>query len=204
MSCKIIKSGILFSRHSHSSDGLTSYCKKCERKRQKLYIEKIAKTENKIVPKEKKCYVCKTTKKTNEFHKNKNSMDGINNKCKNCSSIHNKKYKKTYKDKPPKEKLINNIRSRIKKLILRKTANTKTLLGCSVEYLMKHLEERFYPNPETGEQMTWENKGLYGWHIDHIIPLSSFNLSDPDQLKKACHYTNLQPLWAKDNYEKGR
>jgi hypothetical protein len=49
------------------------------------------------------------------------------------------------------------------------------------------------------EYMTWENWSKYGWHIDHIKPLSSFNLTDYEQLKMACHYTNLQPMWAKDN-----
>jgi hypothetical protein len=61
---------------------------------------------------------------------------------------------------------------------------------------LKYLESKF----QSG--MTWENYGKNGWHIDHIRPLSSFNLIDDKQLKLACHYTNLQPLWAKDNLVK--
>jgi hypothetical protein len=42
-----------------------------------------------------------------------------------------------------------------------------------------------------------------GWHIDHIKPLSKFNLQDRNEFLKANHYTNLQPLWAEENISKG-
>jgi len=64
---------------------------------------------------------------------------------------------------------------------------------------MKHLESLFLPG------MNWENYGFYGWHIDHIIPVVKFRfetVDDPD-FKKCWSLTNLQPLWAKDNYKKG-
>jgi len=44
------------------------------------------------------------------------------------------------------------------------------------------------------ERMNWENYGRKGWHIDHIKPCVSFDLSDPEQQKQCFHYTNLQPL----------
>ena len=69
-------------------------------------------------------------------------------------------------------------------------------LGCTLNQLKTYLESKFQPG------MTWDNHGFYGWHIDHIKPLASFDLSDRKQLLEACHYTNLQPLWAKDNLSK--
>jgi hypothetical protein len=50
--------------------------------------------------------------------------------------------------------------------------------------------------------MTWQNYGYYGWHIDHIKPCASFDLRKPSEQRKCFHYSNLQPLWAKDNLQK--
>jgi hypothetical protein len=75
-------------------------------------------------------------------------------------------------------------------------------LGCTISKLKFHLQMKFHRNSRgKHEYMSWENYGE--WHIDHIRPLSSFDLSNPEQIKVACHYTNLQPLWAKDNLKKG-
>jgi hypothetical protein len=62
--------------------------------------------------------------------------------------------------------------------------------------LKQYLESKF----QTG--MTWKNWSKDGWHLDHIIPLVKFNLQDKQQFLIAYNYTNLQPLWAKDNLEK--
>ncbi len=67
-------------------------------------------------------------------------------------------------------------------------------LGCSIKFFKGYIEEQFDIN------MTWDNHGE--WHLDHIIPLASFDLSDREQFLKACHYTNYQPLWARDNLSK--
>lgn len=72
------------------------------------------------------------------------------------------------------------------------------LIGCSVSELKLYLESLFKEN------MTWNNwgKGEGKWHVDHIIPCAYFELSDPEQQKLCFHYTNLQPLWEKDNVSK--
>ena len=69
-------------------------------------------------------------------------------------------------------------------------------LGCSAEDACIYIEQQFKKG------MTWNNHGMKGWHIDHVIPLVAFNLTYEDQRRKAFHYTNLQPLWAHDNFAK--
>ena len=71
------------------------------------------------------------------------------------------------------------------------------LIGCSLEELKKHLESQFKPG------MSWKNRGRNGWHIDHIKPCASFDLSKSEEQHKCFHYSNLQPLWAKENLRKG-
>lgn len=76
-----------------------------------------------------------------------------------------------------------------------KSAKTKALLGCSIPELRVHLAAQFRPG------MSWDNHGE--WHIDHIRPCASFDLSRPEQQRECFNFKNLQPLWAKDNLSKG-
>lgn len=71
-------------------------------------------------------------------------------------------------------------------------------LGCSIEYFKGYLESKFHAG------MSWDNwkSNDSGWQIDHIVPLCRFDLSRREELLKACHYTNLQPLWGQDHKEK--
>lgn len=77
-----------------------------------------------------------------------------------------------------------------------KSQSTIRLLGCNIDFFIGYLESQFE------EGMSWDNYGLHGWHVDHILPCASFDLSDPEQQKLCFHYTNLQPLWAKENLAK--
>lgn len=92
-----------------------------------------------------------------------------------------------------------NLRARINTAIRRgyKAGSAIKDLGCTIPELKIYLQDRFLRG------MTWENHSRTGWHIDHIIPLSSFDLTDREQFLRAVHYTNLQPLWASDNIKKG-
>jgi len=94
-------------------------------------------------------------------------------------------------------RVLCNLKSRIPKLLKGTTQsnNTLKLLGCSLEFLRKHLQSKFTLG------MTWSNYGA--WHVDHIKPCASFDLTKESEQLKCFHYTNLQPLWAKDNLIKG-
>jgi hypothetical protein len=89
----------------------------------------------------------------------------------------------------------NRIRTFLKSKNITKNNSTYNIVGCPPIFLKEHLEKQFT------DGMSWENHGLYGWHIDHIIPLASAKTEE--EIYKLCHYTNLQPLWAEDNLKKG-
>ncbi len=107
-------------------------------------------------------------------------------------------YKKRYRE-DVEFKLAQRLRSRLRYVIAgnRKTGSALDLAGCTLDELRVHIESQFQ------EGMTWDNWTLDGWHLDHIKPCSSFDLTDPEQQKECFHYTNLQPLWAEDNLKKG-
>tara|TARA_R100000963_G_C4621481_1_gene88860 strand:- start:35 stop:931 length:897 start_codon:yes stop_codon:yes gene_type:complete len=99
-----------------------------------------------------------------------------------------------------KQNLSRRIRGALTKFKTRKNISTLKLTGIkSIQFLMHHIAKQFKPNSE-GVPMAWDNYGE--WHIDHIKPCSSFDLTCPIQQKLCFHYTNLQPLWAIDNLVK--
>lgn len=97
-----------------------------------------------------------------------------------------------------KGRIINTLRSRLGRVCkgLSDIETTKDLIGCDYENFKEHIENQFT------EGMSWDNYGLKGWHLDHIIPISRFDIENEEERKACFHYTNLQPLWAEDNWSK--
>lgn len=123
-------------------------------------------------------------------------------RIKHCDKI--KAYKREYYHRTKTNPIVL-LRSRIRVrlcMLMRRAITTKSrraveLLGCSVESFKLYLESKFEPG------MSWQNYGVHGWHIDHIVPVSLFDLTSPDHQKVCFHFSNLQPLWALDNIRKG-
>jgi hypothetical protein len=163
----------------------SSYCKKCNRE----YLRKYD-----LLPKTKvRDYIYTTT------HREQDRAS----QSRYSSSSHGRAYRKAYYQNRMKMdtnfRLRNNFAAIISTDIREgtKSSTTTKLLGCSIAFLRKYLERQLKPG------MTCHNWGIYGWHIDHIRPCASFDLSKPSEQRKCFHYTNLQPLWAKENLHKG-
>ena len=179
-SCKILKQKTEFNP-STNDRGYRYYCKECEKNKREAKKDK-----QKIYNK-------------NWYEKNKDKALSKNREYqKSNKDVRNALQRKNIKTNI-NFKLKMNLRSRLRQAIKtnQKSGSAVSDLGCSIEELKLHIESKFL------EGMTWENWSRDGWHIDHIKPLSSFDLADRQQLLEACHYTNLQPLWAIDNYRKG-
>jgi hypothetical protein len=152
----------------------------------------------------RKKYYIKNKDKIKEYDKlyRQNNKNIINDYYKNNKDIiqeNNKKYFITKYHNDIIFKINVCLRVRLNRAIKQdiKSNNTINLIGCSIEQLKQHLEQQFKPG------MTWKNYTFKGWHIDHIIPCSKFNMTKEEEQKKCFHYSNLQPLWAKENLSKG-
>ena len=196
--CKIEKSFDEFPSSKQHKDGKSSWCKECDRIKGKKYrVEH--KEERKIYNKK---YYLKNKKKiliqSKKYHlKHKEEIEIYNKKyCLEHKNEINKYYNKRRKT-DIRFKILGDLRNRIIKVLRgnNKSLSTMFLIGCEIDYLLYHLQSQFV------EGMTWDNHGE--WHIDHIKPCASFDLSKESEQHKCFNYTNLQPLWAKDNLTKG-
>lgn len=188
-----------------------NYKKEYYNKNKEIILKKIKESYNKERKSEyNKEYVIKNKDKLIQYAKEyrENNKEKIKesqkeyykkNKSKNRDKIN--KYHRYYdakrRSEDPLYKLKKNLRCRtrlaFKSKSWHKGGSTEKLLGIDYKRCIQHLERQF------AKGMNWENQGE--WHIDHIIPLASAKTEE--ELRKLCHYTNLQPLWASDNISKG-
>lgn len=214
--CKEEKNLTEFSKHKITKDGLCHKCKSCCKKHNKKHYQankEKTKEYNKKYRKANKERIKERKKKYYQANKEywKEYQENNKEKIKEYEKKYHKKYREANKEKinerskeylkerrktDPLFKMICYLRSRTYKAFKRKgySKNTKTqeVLGVDWEVAKQHIERQFTKG------MNWNNYG--DWHIDHIIPLAS--AKNKQELMKLCHYTNLQPLWAADNFRK--
>lgn len=195
-----------FYKDQSKKDGLENYCKACSKQ---------LKSGNKKTPrtmrlnelrqrKFKQCWRCKKIKSFEKFGKDSTRFDQLKPDCKSCSNTQTKidrtiKGSLYGKRDTPERKMRANLSNRLydllKRINCRKRNTTLQLVGCNRDQLAKYIEKQFK------QGMSWNNYGE--WHIDHKKPCVAFDLRKEINRKKCFHYTNLQPLWAKDNLLKG-
>lgn len=162
----------------NNDNALNNYYKKYQ-------VERVAERAEKLF--EKVCEICSNKYMTYKHNRMFCSMECYTESCS----------RRAKNDPATILKRCN--RDRIRDLVRQKIMN-KTLpssidyFGADGKTVVAHIESKFVSG------MSWHNKNL--WHVDHIIPLTAFNLLDETECKKAFHYTNLQPLWAEDNWAK--
>jgi hypothetical protein len=173
-----------------NKDGIHHKCKKCKKKEpyNKEYFKKYREAN-----KEKKAF---TNKKYRENNKEKIKLHKASDKYKKIKSTSDKKYYEKVKLNPSLL-IAMRIRTMISECANNKNRKTFDILGYNKNDLVLHLENKFTDN------MSWNNYGKKGWHIDHIKPLALFDLTKEYELKEAFSLSNLQPLWASDNCSKG-
>ncbi len=176
---------------------------------------------------ERECSTCEIIKPITDFHKCETRYGKASTTCKPCRKLQTKRDYQKRKDKirantseyyrnnkermsaaklkrqkerlktDPLYLLTRRLRCRLRDACLlkewKKHSHFRDYIGCTLPELKAHIESKFI------EGMSWDNHGE--WHLDHKIPLSS--AKTPEALYKLCHYTNIQPLWAKINLSKG-
>jgi len=131
-----------------------------------------------------------------DYQKNRKKRDATKDKwIKNNYEKHRAYHRQYWKDRRNNDinfRLQENFRQRINKVIKgeSKSLHSAEYLGCSIEEFLNHIKSQWT------QDMSWKNYGHYGWHVDHIIPLSNFDFTDIEQQKIALNYKNQQPLWA--------
>jgi len=159
--------------------------------------EKVREASRKYLPK-----VNKITKRRCNRAWDKRNPDKKRAICKRWAQNNPEKVKamrkRHYDKKSTTAKIAVRIRNRIRETITYgwKSQKTEILIGCTFEALKIHLERQFT------KEMTWDNYGIY-WHVDHIRPCSSYDLTLESEQKACFNFTNLRPLEKLENIRKG-
>ena len=174
-----------YNRNRAATDKLRSECRECRRKYRREHFEEDAARSLRHYYRNRKRVIERATL-WNKTHK------------KRRAEIVRKYHQKRQKEGDGQYALAKKLHMHVIRVLHGgESKKAVSLLGCSSEWFRRHLESLFEPG------MSWGNHGVRGWIVDHIKPKISYDLNDLAQQKQCFNYTNLQPLWMKDNIRKG-
>lgn len=188
-----------FNKDKYMKDGHTSQCKECRRN----YLKEYNKSEAGKKRDERYRKTDKRKQYIKEYYEDEENIE--RRKAWSREYIKQpwvRKKRTDYMRERRRTDELFNLRCRVSSYISSsirgknsKNDSSIEILGCDMEFYKQYLEERFQ------DGMSWDNYGE--WHIDHIRPIASFDLSKDDEMRQCFHYTNTQPLWAEENLSKG-
>ena len=195
--CKMVKTLNEFYKDSSQKSGYYPSCRTCKHNTVKELAQKYSLLAGRETKEKKVCSQCKKEKNVSEYSKNRCHKDGLDNVCKHCKRIYNCAYTKTRAQYDPEFKLHSNLRCRLGRALRgkSKTQTTRQLIGLDFEMFTKWIEYQLE------EGMTMQNYGSV-WQLDHVLPISSFNLLDEEELQKAMNWKNIRPLLPLRNIQK--
>lgn len=197
--CEEVKPKNEYGKQSKAKDGLRYSCTECRNKEYMSNREHNIKRSRKYYRNNKERMAIITKKyreKNRERYRESHQKYYQENKEAIKENVKRNHYKRM--DEDLGYRLLNRCRSRVYSALkaqnTHKAKRTIELIGCTVPELVKHLENQFT------EGMTWDNYGK--WHVDHIKPCALYDFTKEEHQRECFHYTNLQPLWAEDNFRK--
>lgn len=193
--CKQVKPLSSFCKNRREKDGLNSWCRDCAREYKKQYYldnrERVREEHREYYEKNKD----EAKRRAAEFYaKNRDHRKQYENEYRERNKDRILARQNEWLKRQRQTDIQFNIREKIRKSLWHfvkgaKSGKYLTLLGCSLQEFRQHIENQFT------DGMSWDNYGINGkWTFDHIVPLTAFDLTDDEQLKKACHFTNVRPL----------
>lgn len=173
------------------------YCdRKCKKKTER--IRKKERSAPKVPPPvlHCKCDICST-----DFDTTHPTKKFCSHKCRLKSERNKRRIKEKGKKKPIHVIIKNRLSGRLRELLRRegrqKTNAISKYMGCTPKEMLAHVDKQL-----EGTDMNWSNYGVFGWHLDHIIPCAKFDLTNEEHVAVCFNWRNIRPLWGVDNYSR--
>lgn len=203
--CKKEQSTDQFGKLKSSKDGLRYDCKTCRKEYREEYRETIIVKSKKYYEDNKNVLLPKNREyrernkqeilaQRKEYRNREDVQQHIKEKQKEYLTIRKEQIKQRRKT-DLNFKIQEVVKNKIHKFLKNRKTSYAELIGCDLDFFKKWMEYRF------DETMCWENFGIV-WQIDHILPLSLFDMTNELEQKVCFHWTNLQPLNSVENRSK--
>lgn len=186
--CETVKPYSDFGVNKKAFNGVASLCKSCKSDSDKKYRDSPQHRQKNLERKKEYYERTKHTERHKENQRKRNERRDYKEEYQKVATDEFRRFKQRIRQ-------LTNVHLKKRREWVKKESKTVELLGADYFVVKEFITRQFLVG------MNWGNHGKV-WHIDHVIPLDAAG-TDPDKLKRLCHYENLTPMWWKDNLQKG-